>query len=33
LRKNLGEKKDLTDEIETQLKQVLNDFKSKGWKK
>ncbi|HEX3358520.1 MAG TPA: F0F1 ATP synthase subunit alpha [Tepidisphaeraceae bacterium] len=33
LRKTLGDKKDLTDEVENQLKQALNDFKSKAWKK
>jgi F-type H+/Na+-transporting ATPase subunit alpha len=30
---NLASKKDLTDEIEGQLKQALSDFKSKVWKK
>jgi F-type H+-transporting ATPase subunit alpha len=29
----LAEKKDLTDEIEAQIKQVLADFKAKAWKK
>src|SRR4051812_23727167 len=33
LRKNLAEKKELTPEIENKLKEVLNDFKSKVWKK
>jgi len=33
LRKNLGDKKDLTDDLEGQLKQALSDFKSKVWKK
>jgi F-type H+/Na+-transporting ATPase subunit alpha len=33
LRKNLAEKKDLTKELEDQLKQVLADFKAKAWKK
>jgi F-type H+-transporting ATPase subunit alpha len=32
-RKNLADKKELTSEIEAQLKQVLSDFKTKGWKK
>ena len=29
----LAEKKDLSEDIETQLKGALADFKSKGWKK
>jgi F-type H+/Na+-transporting ATPase subunit alpha len=33
LRKALAEKKELTADIEAQLKQVLADFKSKAWKK
>ncbi|HWP41474.1 MAG TPA: F0F1 ATP synthase subunit alpha [Tepidisphaeraceae bacterium] len=33
LRSELADKKDLTDELENQLKQVLSDFKSKVWKK
>jgi F-type H+-transporting ATPase subunit alpha len=33
LRKNLVQKKELTAEIEAQLKQALSDFKSKVWKK
>src|SRR5687767_11932662 len=33
LRQSLAEKKDLTSEIEEQLKQVLADFKAKAWKK
>ena len=33
LRQGLAEKKDLTADIENQLKQALNDFKSKAWKK
>jgi F-type H+-transporting ATPase subunit alpha len=33
LRDGLEKKKELTDEIEGQLKQVLQDFKSKVWKK
>src|SRR3954454_19289111 len=33
LRQQLGAKKELTDELEGQLKQALNDFKSKAWKK
>jgi F-type H+/Na+-transporting ATPase subunit alpha len=33
LRKNLVEKKDLTEELEGKLKQALTDFKSKVWKK
>jgi F-type H+-transporting ATPase subunit alpha len=33
LRSELAEKRDLTDEIDKQLKEVLNDFKSKVWKK
>jgi len=33
LRSELADKKDLTDEMENQLKQVLSDFKSKVWKK
>ncbi len=32
LRQNLAEKKELTQEIEDQLKQVLQDFKTKVWK-
>jgi F-type H+-transporting ATPase subunit alpha len=33
LRSGLGQKKELTTEFENQLKQALNDFKSKVWKK
>ncbi|HEX8523476.1 MAG TPA: F0F1 ATP synthase subunit alpha [Tepidisphaeraceae bacterium] len=33
LRTTLAEKKELTDDLENQLKQALNDFKSKSWKK
>ncbi|WP_428939411.1 F0F1 ATP synthase subunit alpha [Fontivita pretiosa] len=33
LRSELADKKDLTDELENQLKQVLSDFKAKVWKK
>jgi F-type H+-transporting ATPase subunit alpha len=33
VRQNLGEKRELTKDIEDQLKQALNDFKSKAWKK
>jgi len=33
LRTKLAEKKELTEEIETQLKTALTDFKSKVWKK
>ena len=33
LRKNLADKKDLTDDLEGQLKQALTDFKAKAWKK
>jgi F-type H+-transporting ATPase subunit alpha len=33
LRQSLATKKELTDDIENQLKQVLADFKAKGWKK
>jgi F-type H+/Na+-transporting ATPase subunit alpha len=33
LRKTLGEKKELTAELEAQLKQALADFKAKVWKK
>jgi F-type H+-transporting ATPase subunit alpha len=33
LRSELAEKKELTDAIEAKLKQALNDFKSKVWKK
>jgi len=33
LRQDLATKKDLTGEIEAQLKQTLNDFKAKVWKK
>jgi F-type H+-transporting ATPase subunit alpha len=33
LRKELGDKKELTDALEGKLKQALNDFKSKVWKK
>ena len=32
-RKGLGEKKELTKELEERLRQVINDFKSRGWKK
>jgi F-type H+/Na+-transporting ATPase subunit alpha len=33
LRQDLVSKRELTDDIENQLKQALNDFKSKAWKK
>jgi F-type H+-transporting ATPase subunit alpha len=33
VRQSLAEKKELTDEIEKQLKATLDDFKSKAWKK
>jgi len=33
LRKTLAEKKELTGDLEQQLKQTLADFKAKGWKK
>src|SRR3954449_2797882 len=33
LRQDLATKPELTDDIEAQLKQALNDFKSKAWKK
>jgi len=33
LRQTLAEKKDLTDEIENQLKQALDGFKARAWKK
>jgi F-type H+-transporting ATPase subunit alpha len=33
LRQGLGQKKELTDDLEKQLKQALDDFKSKVWKK
>ena len=33
LRSGLAEKKELTSDIENKLKEVLNDFKSKVWKK
>jgi F-type H+-transporting ATPase subunit alpha len=33
LRKNLADKKDLSDDLEGQLKQALTDFKAKAWKK
>jgi F-type H+-transporting ATPase subunit alpha len=33
LRQKLAEKKELTGEIEGQLKQVIIDFKAKAWKK
>ncbi len=33
LRKELADKKELTDALEAQLKQALSDFKSKAWKK
>jgi F-type H+-transporting ATPase subunit alpha len=33
LGKKLAEKKELTDELENQLKQALTDFKAKAWKK
>jgi F-type H+-transporting ATPase subunit alpha len=33
LRQNLVEKKELTDDIEKQLKATLDEFKSKAWKK
>ena len=33
MRKDLSEKKELTDTIENALKQALNDFKTKEWKK
>jgi F-type H+-transporting ATPase subunit alpha len=33
LRQTLGERKELTKDLEEQLRQVLTDFKSKAWKK
>jgi F-type H+-transporting ATPase subunit alpha len=33
LRKTLADKKELNDDLESKLKQTLNDFKSKVWKK
>jgi F-type H+/Na+-transporting ATPase subunit alpha len=33
LRRDLAEKRELTDDIENRLKQALTDFKSKGWTK
>jgi len=33
LRKSLAEKKELSDDIDKQLKQALDDFKAKAWKK
>jgi F-type H+-transporting ATPase subunit alpha len=33
MRKVLADKKDLTEDLENQLKQALNDFKAKAWKK
>lgn len=33
LRRSLAEKKELTPELESQLKQALNDFKTKAWTK
>ena len=33
LRKTLTDKKELTDDLETQLKQALTDFKAKAWQK
>ncbi len=33
MRKALGDKKELTSDIEQQLKQALSDFKAKAWKK
>jgi F-type H+-transporting ATPase subunit alpha len=33
LRKGLAEKKELTGDLENQLKQALNDFKASGWQK
>ena len=33
LRKGLADKKELTGEFETQLKQALNDFKASVWQK
>jgi F-type H+-transporting ATPase subunit alpha len=33
LRSSLAEKKELSDDIENQLKQALNDFKTKAWQK
>jgi F-type H+-transporting ATPase subunit alpha len=33
LRKDLADKKELSSDIETRLKQALNDFKAKAWKK
>jgi F-type H+-transporting ATPase subunit alpha len=33
LRSTLGDKKELTDDLEKQLKQALDDFKAKAWKK
>ena len=32
LRKNLAEKKELSSDIESSLKQTLADFKSKAWR-
>jgi F-type H+-transporting ATPase subunit alpha len=33
VRKDLAEKRELNDDIENRLKQALNDFKAKAWKK
>jgi F-type H+-transporting ATPase subunit alpha len=33
LRQTLGERKELTKDLEDQLRQALNDFKAKVWKK
>src|SRR5437867_1200329 len=33
MRQDLGDRKELTSEIEAQLKQAINDFKAKVWKK
>jgi F0F1-type ATP synthase alpha subunit len=33
LRRDLAEKRELTDDIESRLKQALSDFKSRAWTK
>jgi F0F1-type ATP synthase alpha subunit len=33
LREGLAQKKELTEDLENQLKNALNDFKQKAWKK
>ena len=33
VRKAIADKKDLPDDVDAQLKQALNDFKAKAWKK